>query len=216
MTHGRTEITFVTSSAFKKAENAEVLASCALSDGTLVADKFEFVIIENTIKETLDVDLHQIVTQEAKGAYGQLKRPCIVEHAGLVFADYKADGYPGGLTKPMWDTLKDRFLEETHSQGRAAIATAVIGYCDGRTIRTFVGETPGTLSDQIRGTRDFYWDTVFIPDGQADGEELTYAEIVERDGLKRKMVEFSQSSKAMVSFLEWRLENEPDLWMPID
>lgn len=212
---GAIDVTFVTGSKFKRDENEVFRSACQLPDGTSIDSKFRFVLVDNSIKETLEVDLTRIVSQEVKGAYAKLKRPCIVEHAGLVFTDYADSGYPGGLTKPMWDTLGDRFIEETQSRGRAAIARAVVGYCDGRSIETFVGETAGTLSDQVRGAREFYWDTVFIPDGQ-DGEALTYAEIVERDGLERKMRDYSQSSKAMLKFLEWRLTNEPDLWNPID
>ena len=37
----------------------------------------------------------------------------------------------GGLTKPMWDTLLDRFVDETKSAGRHATARAVVAYCDG-------------------------------------------------------------------------------------
>ena len=46
-----------------------------------------------------------MVRQEVKAAYAQLSIPCIVEHAGLIFADYKDHNYPGGLTKPMWNAL---------------------------------------------------------------------------------------------------------------
>jgi hypothetical protein len=55
-------------------------------------------------------------------AYAQVKVPCIVEHAGLIFDDYKDRSYPGGLTKPMWNTLRDRFIEETRSANRGATA----------------------------------------------------------------------------------------------
>lgn len=205
------EITFVTSSPFKREENAAFLESCAMEDGTLVRDLFSFNIADNTIKETLDVSLTEIVGQEVRAAYARLKKPCIVEHAGLVFADYAVDGYPGGLTKPMWNTLGDRFLEETHSAGRAATAVAAIGYCDGMRVHTFQADTVGILSNEPRGDRDFYWDTIFIPTESNDAG-LTYAEIVAQHGLPHKMREFSQSTKAMLKFLEWRLSNHPALW----
>lgn len=213
---GPIEITYLTSSPSKKAENAVLHEQGVLDDGRKVFEAFTFLIVDNTIKETLDVRLEEIVKAEAKGAYALLKRPCIVEHAGLVFEEYADDGYPGGLTKPMWNTLKqDRFLAETQSRGRRATAVAVIGYCDGVQVHTFVGETSGRLSTEPRGVSDFYWDTVFIPDGQVDAE-LTYAEIVERDGAARKVIEFSQSTKAMMAFLGWRLKNHPSMWTGSD
>lgn len=205
------EVTFVTSSAFKREESAAFLEVCSMQDGTAVGDLFEFNIAANTIKEPLDVSLTEIVSQEVRAAYSRLKKPCFVEHAGLVFRDYAEDGYPGGLTKPMWNTLGDHFLDETHSAGRSATAVATIGYCDGMKVHTFIGETVGTLSHEPRGDRAFYWDTIFIP-SESNDEGLTYAEIVAEHGLAFKMRVHSQSAKAMLKFLEWRRNNEPALW----
>ena len=205
------DITFVTSSPFKREENAEFLTTCRLNDGTPVADAFSFSIVDNTLKETLEVELERIVRSEVKQAYTELKRPCIVEHAGLIFSEYAEQAFPGGLTKPMWNTLGDSFLEETKSVGRGAIAKAVIGYCDGQEVFTFSGQTVGMLSDAPRGHRRFYWDTIFIP-SEDNPSELTYAEIVERHGLSHKLQHYSQSAKAMVDFLEWRREHSPPLW----
>jgi|ERR1051326_6734584 inosine/xanthosine triphosphate pyrophosphatase family protein len=157
-----------------------------------------------------------MVSAEVVSAYSQLKVPCIVEHAGLIFSEYSDRSYPGGLTKPMWDTLRDRFVEETKSAGRRAIARAVVAYCNGKQVQTFVGERAGTIADQPRGGRQFYWDTVFIPQDSAGcAQRLTYAEIVENTdlGLAYKMRELSQSSAAMNKFLEYRLQaGEPELW----
>jgi inosine/xanthosine triphosphate pyrophosphatase family protein len=209
-------IVYVTSSAFKKEENAVFATQCAMDDGTPVRDLFEFDIRPVPIQGILNVDLSVMVSAEVVSAYSQLKVPCIVEHAGLIFADYERSSYPGGLTKPMWDTLNDNFIEETRSAGRPAIARAVIAYCDGKGVKTFVGERSGKISDRPRGKRAFYWDTVFIPD-DASGKagDLTYAEIVEEPtlGLAYKIQALSQSSIAMKAFLKYRLKSgEPELW----
>ena len=212
----KTKIVYVTSSDFKKAENAVFAGTCLLTGGQHIKDMFEFDIRTVEIQEILHVDLQAMVSAEVVAAYAQLKVPCIVEHAGLIFEDYAGKSYPGGLTKPMWNTLQDRFIEETHSAGRRAIARAVIAYCDGMQIRTFVGERTGKIADRPRGSREFYWDTIFIPDdpsGKADG--LTYAEIVDdaKLGLDYKIKELSQSSLAMMAFLEYRLDvGAPRLW----
>jgi XTP/dITP diphosphohydrolase len=116
----------------------------------------------------------------------------------------------------MWDTLRERFVEETGSAGRCAVARAVVAYCDGKQVRTFIGERPGTIAPEPRGDRHFYWDTVFIPDdpsGRSQGK--TYAEIVGSPdlGLSYKIRELSQSSLALKSFLEYRLlTGDPELW----
>lgn len=205
------KIHFVTSSNFKREENAILASRGLLSDGTPIAEAFEFVLVRNSVLETLEPNLERMVIAEAKAAYGVLRKPCIVEHAGLVFDDYAEAGYPGGLTKPMWNTLRDQFLTETHSADRPATARAIIGYCDGKHVYTFSGESRGRLSSTPRGARGFYWDTIFVPDDK-NSEAMTYAEIVESKGLEFKVLELSQSTKAMMEFLHWRLENSPDLW----
>lgn len=215
-TKHRITVVYVTNSKFKKEENEAFLRECVLSDGRRIDDVFEFDIRPVPIQEILNVDLTVMVSAEVVSAYRELKVPCIVEHAGLIFSDYTDKSYPGGLTKPMWDTLQDRFIEETKSAGRQAIARAVIAYCDGKQVQTFIGERMGRISDRPRGGRQFYWDTVFIPeDSSGHSRGLTYAEIVESTdlGLAYKMRELSQSSAAMKSFLEYRLQaGEPELW----
>jgi XTP/dITP diphosphohydrolase len=201
------KVIYVTSNKFKEEENRIFCQEAVFPDGKKISDLFEFDIRSVPIKEILEVDLEVMVQAEVTSAYSQIRVPCIVEHAGLIFEDYKRNSYPGGLTKPMWDTLKDQFIEETKSAGRRAIARAVIAYCNGKCVQTFVGETLGELSSQPRGNRAFYWDTIFIPDdpsGKAVGK--TYAEIAEDSslGLGYKVVKLSQSGRAMLEFLSYR------------
>lgn len=207
------DVTYVTSSKYKTEENEIFQNAWDLSNGDKVDVRFNFLIRAVTIPEVLEVSIEKMVVHEAKAAYSGIKVPCIVEHAGLIFDEYRDHDYPGGLTKPMWNTLGSDFVKETHSAGRRAIAKAVIGYCDGQSSYTFVGETTGTISSDARGDRSFYWDTVFIPD-DANPDQLTYAEIVAdpKMGLRHKVLKQSQSSRAMAAFLEWRLTHRPQLW----
>ena len=207
------KVVYVTSSDFKVAENKAFVSAYELEKGKPVESLFDFEIRRVHIKEVLEIDLNSMVLAEVTAAYSQIKVPCIVEHAGLVFDGYAT--YPGGLTKPMWNSLGDEFIEETHSAGRKASARAVVAYCDGKSAYTFVGETRGKIADHPRGSRQFYWDTVFVPDSSegAPGDK-TYAEIVDEGslGLKFKMSKLSQSSRAMAEFLRFRLHNTPELW----
>jgi XTP/dITP diphosphohydrolase len=207
------DITYVTSSPFKLEENEMFRSKWRLNSGRLVDQVFNFMLRQVAIAESLEVSIEKMVRQEAKAAYARLRVPCVVEHAGLIFGEYKDHDYPGGLTKPMWNALGSAFIEETHSAGRSAIARAVVGYCDGQSSYTFTGETIGKISSEPRGDRSFYWDTVFIP-CDANPDEMTYAEIVAdpRKGLAHKILEQSQSSRAMAKFLEWRLTHRPQLW----
>ena len=202
-------IYYVTTSSHKEEENKIFVKETILSVGKSVDELFDFVIWKENIHERLEIRLERLVELEAKEAYRSLRVPCIVEHEGLVLTDYKDTGYPGGLTKPMWNSLQERFVNELGGSGRRVIATAVVAYCDGKSVQSFIGEMPGSLVDPGRGSRTFYWDTVFVPDS---GGGKTYAEIVEADGLSVK-VRMSQSSKAMTAFLESLLKApKSDFW----
>jgi XTP/dITP diphosphohydrolase len=213
MADRKIHIVYVTSSPFKSKENEVFLDNCLLTDGAPVRDKFEFEIRSVPIKEILEVRIETMVMEEVTKAYSEIKVPCIVEHAGLIFEGY--DSYPGGLTKPMWNVLKDQFIQETHSAKRLVTARAVVAYCDGKTVSTFVGETKGTIAETPRGKREFYWDTIFVPDDPSGRvQNQTYAEIVDDHGLglKYKVMNLSQSTKAMMKFLDFRQNHPPDLW----
>lgn len=209
------DIVYVTASEFKQQEIAIIQKCCPLGDGRLVGDVFRFELRQLEIRERLETRIEDMVRHEVREAYGQIRVPCIVEHAGLVFDGY--DCYPGGLTKPMWNVLHEQFVRKTASANQRATAQAVVAYCDGQRVEAFIGETQGTLVDPPRGGRAFYWDTVFVPDdpaGKANG--LTYSEIVDAPalGLEYKVSKLSQSAKAILKFLEWRRgENgRPKLW----
>ncbi len=213
----RSTIVYATSSQFKKNENGIFVEHYRLPDGVSVRDLFEFDIRSVEVKEVLEVDISAMVHAEVIQAYGRLRVPCIVEHAGLIFDDYREQSYPGGLTKPMWNALGENFVAETRSANRRAIARAVVAYCDGQKVQTFTGETEGTIAESPRGeTHRFYWDTVFIPndpDGLAN--DLTYSQIVESEvlGLNYKVTKLSQSSKAMCKLLEYiRMQGPSPLW----
>jgi inosine/xanthosine triphosphate pyrophosphatase family protein len=209
-------VTYVTSNTYKIRENEILRGNVKFTDGVAVGDVFEFKFRQLPIKEVLEVDLAALVMAEVTKAYTEIRVPCIVEHAGLIFEEYAKDSYPGGLTKPMWNALGDRFVAETQADGRRVIARAVVAYCDGMSVQTFVGETKGVISGVPRGSQPFYWDPVFVPDNP-DGTpgQKTYAEIVDDPafGLTYKVSVLSQSTKAMMKFLQFRRGSPtPSLW----
>ena len=201
----RTKLVYVTSNPNKRDELEILQSALRLSDGRYVQEAFDLEIRPNSIEERLEIDLEVLVQHEAASAYEVVKVPCIVEHAGLLFDQFEACGYPGGLTKPMWNALGPRFLDSARLQDRGATAKAVVGYCDGMRVSTFVGRTHGRLTEEPRGSGAFYWDTIFVPDDpERPGSELTYAEIVDRPdlGLQYKVMRLSQSMKAMRACFE--------------
>ena len=201
-------IVFATTSEFKRKEIAVVLSNCEFKDADnvvrKVSDRFDIPFSDVRTDEPLEIDLVAMVRHKAVSAYRGLLMPCMVEHAGLILKEHQRTGFPGGLTQPTWDALgAEGFLRRTRSAGEHAIARAVFGYCDGMSVSTFVGETEGLIASEPRGSRHFYWDTIFCP---LEFQNKTYAEISDDPsrGIREKM-KVSQSFKALRTLLELRV-----------
>lgn len=206
------QIAYCSWSNYKKEEWALARGTIEL-DGTgkKLGELFDVRFRKVATTEPLLCDLEAMVKFKVESAYRQIQVPCIVEHAGLVLEGFENRSFPGGLTQPMWDSLTPaQFVATCSTLSNRAVARAVVGYCDGLNVYTFLGETRGTLSSSPRGTREFYWDTVFCPDGFGG---RTYAEIVRDDlsGLGEKLG-VSQSIRALKAFMLHRLAAEPSLF----
>lgn len=199
-------IFYATRNSFKTEElriiSEEVEFADVSGDLRKIGSLIEFRISGIPTDEPLEIDLVTMVHHKVKSAYRTLLAPCIVEHAGLILDRHIDAGFPGGLTQPMWDSLSvNDFLARTGAVGERATARSVVGYCDGMRVTTFVGETTGVLASEARGSRSFYWDVIFCPDG---GDGKTYAELADAgaDGLKQKLL-LSQSTKALTKFASY-------------
>jgi XTP/dITP diphosphohydrolase len=205
-------VRYATSSKFKREEIAEISRTVMVissSASMIVGECFEFDFLSVSTDEPLERDLTRMVTHKVRSAYRQIMSPCVVEHAGLILETFQGQNYPGGLTQPMWDAIgADGFIRSVTWAGARAIARAVVGCCDGLRVLTFVGDTNGTIANKPSGPREFYWDTVFCPDG---GGGLTYAEISGKEGVARK-VALSQSTKAMSACLEYLLKEPANMF----
>lgn len=125
------------------------------------------------VQEILNPDLEEVVRSKALEAYKIVRQPCIVEHGGLFFTG--AQEFPGVFGRIIWRALQDRmcdFLREGES--RQAAARACLGYCDGKQIKFYLGETRGEMALKARGDYNRNsWDPIFIPDGSVQ----TYGEM---------------------------------------
>jgi non-canonical purine NTP pyrophosphatase (RdgB/HAM1 family) len=102
--------------------------------------------------------------------------PFFVEHTGLVIDAWK--GLPGGLIGVFMKTVGNdgicRMMSAYEGTDRRARASVVIGYFHQPSgIQLFHGDTPGTISEEPRGSANFGWDPIFIP----EGSEKTYGEM---------------------------------------
>lgn len=200
-------LVYATRSDFKRQELATILAETVFRDeagaDVVIGSKFEITFSDAQTDEPLEADLSEMVRHKAVSAYRKILVPCIVEHAGLILEPHRAVNFPGGLTQPMMDALgPENFVRRLSASGERAIAQAVVGYCDGMSVEVFVGETEGVIVGDPRGSREFYWDTIFCPD---EYPGLTYAEIAmdPGKGVSAKM-KVSQSAKAFRKLVEHR------------
>ncbi|WP_158789127.1 non-canonical purine NTP pyrophosphatase [Granulicella sp. L46] len=179
---------FVTMNPFKEQEVTQYLQDAPV----------DLQVFKYPIQEILNLNLEVIARDKALKAYARLGRPCAVEHGGLSIEALQ--GLPGGLSKVVWDSVADKvcnFLDANES--RAASAQTVIGYCDGKRVHLFKGETKGTISECSRGDYAFQWDPIFIP----NGDTRTYAEM----GFPEK-ARYSQAAKAWGEFAAYLRANQ--------
>jgi non-canonical purine NTP pyrophosphatase (RdgB/HAM1 family) len=170
-------LTFITSSANKLTEVGRILGR-TLAQASL------------PLEEIQAIDLEPVVYHKARQAYAQLGRPVLVEDTGLAFAAW--NGLPGALIK--W------FLQALGTEGicrllrgetnRAATATALFGYYDGKVYQVFSGEVSGVVPQSPCGSLGFGWDAIFQPLGC----EQTFAEMTpeEKDRFSMRRLALEQ------------------------
>jgi XTP/dITP diphosphohydrolase len=179
------KIYFITTNGFKKEE-----ALSAFRGSGIPID-----VVQLEIQEIMHLDLGVIVKDKLLKAYKEFGLPCAVEHGALHIDSLNR--LPGGISKVVWDTIQGKICNLIlPSEERGATAKSLVGYCDGKKMYFFEGETRGTISDKARGDRAFQWDPIFIPEGC----EKTYSEL----GFPGKE-EYSQATKAwqkLINFLK--------------
>jgi XTP/dITP diphosphohydrolase len=133
----------------------------------------EIEAVEVDLPEIQSLDLFEILKQKAEVAWEIVRRPLVVEEAGLELV--ALNGFPGPLVKWMLEAVGAEGIAKTaHALGdpRAAARCALL-YRDAARTVVAEGSTSGTLVLPGRGGHGFGWDPVFLP----DGETRTFAEL---------------------------------------
>jgi len=174
---------FVTTNEFKKEEVTKIF-----SNSNVVLE-----VVNIHISELMHLDLEEIVKDKLLQAYKLFGLPCAVEH-GAIHID-ALNRLPGGISKVVWDSVGDKICKFIQpGEPRTATARSLVGYCDGKKMHFFLGETKGMIAEESRGDRKFQWDPIFIPDGSTS----TYSEL----GLSEKY-QFSQATKAWSQLIKF-------------
>lgn len=117
------------------------------------------------LPEIQSLDLEEVVRDKAWRAFEKIKEPVLVEDTSLEFESLGS--LPGPYIKWFYERLGNEGLCHLLNgyENRNAIARAQFGFCDGKEVYIFEGSTYGKIADKPRGSGDFGWGPIFIPDG---------------------------------------------------
>jgi len=179
-------VTFVTGNRHKFREAREILK------GFGVTTRHSGIHVDEIQSESL----REIARCAAHEAYAKLRRPLLVEDAGLFIEHLR--GFPGPYSAYVHSTIGTGGVLKLMRTvaDRKAEFRSVVAYCAGpNRVFTFTGSVFGEISRQERG-RGWGYDPIFCPRGF---KGRTYAEL---GGLKN---EISHRKISLVRFARWFL-----------
>lgn len=139
--------------------------------------------IDLDLQEIQSLNVKDIVEYKVKEAYKIMQKPVVVEDASLTF---NAMGrLPGTLIKWFLDELGNEGLCRLLDQhkDKSAVAATTFALYDGKDLHLFTGETNGSIAHHPRGSHDFGWTPIFIPEGY----DITWAEMNDEEQAKTSM-----------------------------
>jgi XTP/dITP diphosphohydrolase len=144
----------------------------------------EVEAVEVDLPEIQALNVLEILQEKAEAAWQALRRPLVVEDAGLGLL--ALNGFPGPLVKWMLFAVGAEGIAKTaHALGNVrAVARCGLLYKDAERTVLADGITTGSLVLPGRGEHGFGWDPVFLP----DGESRTFAELTgkEKDAVSHR------------------------------
>lgn len=155
---------FVSSNEEKYREIRGALESCPVDAERVVLD----------LPEIQSLNPVEVAAYKARKAYEHLQNGLVlVEDTGLAITAW--NGFPGALIKWVLGTVGEAGLCRQLNAWEDRRVTATVALClfDGREVRTFIGQTSGTITPEPRGQNGFGWDSIFQPEGYA----ITYGEM---------------------------------------
>ena len=145
------------------------------------------------IPEIQSLDLDEVITEKAKTAYENIKKPVLVEDISLEITSL--NGLPGPFVKFFLQALgTEGTVKLVGTKSTKTKVTAALALYNGSIIKIFKGIVWGTLSKKNRGEGGFGFDKVFIPKGY----KQTYAEMDQK--IKNKI---SHRAKALEKLKEY-------------
>ncbi|MGI9565618.1 MAG: RdgB/HAM1 family non-canonical purine NTP pyrophosphatase [Nitrosopumilus sp.] len=143
------------------------------------------------LEEIQSNSLNDIAIKKAKDAFHECKKPVIIEDDGLFIESL--NGFPGPYSSFVFTTIGNEGILNLLKKNRNAKFVSIITYCDKNSLRSFVGNLDGTISNSKQGN-GWGYDPIFIPIKM----KKTFAEISNKN-------ELSHRYKALKKFSSWYL-----------
>ena len=131
------------------------------------------------VEEIRSDSLEEVAAASAHAAHAELGVPLFVEDSGLFVPSLNE--FPGAYSAWVFRKLGNKGLLEL-AAGMPVEFRACVAYADGSHLHAFTGLVKGKLSEEVRGTRGFGYDPIFIPEktpGVRHSGEKTFAEVPE-------------------------------------
>jgi XTP/dITP diphosphohydrolase len=130
------------------------------------------------IDEVQSLDQKLIALDKAVKAYTLLQRPVLIDDAGIYMQRYHE--FPGTMTKFVYEGLQFEGIKRLFDEGDRAYFRLYMVYMESPdVVKVFEGRCDGILIKPLVADAEpgLPWDVYFIPDGQPEGQRLTYSQM---------------------------------------
>ncbi|HIQ55351.1 MAG TPA: XTP/dITP diphosphatase [Pyrodictium sp.] len=144
--------------------------------------------------------LRDVAVFAAVLAYQHVRAPVIVEDAGLFVVALK--GFPGPYSNYVYKTIGVNGLLKLMEgiEDRRAYFLSVVAFAYSEGVKVFYGRVDGEIAHEIRGSKGFGFDPIFIPSGST----RTFAEMDVEEKNR-----YSHRAQAIRRFCEWLVSKRP-------
>lgn len=144
-----------------------------------IAKKFGIEIewLKMEYEELQGFELEEIAKRSAEILAREIREPFFIEDSGLFIE--ALNGFPGPYSSYVFKTIGNRGILKLMDgiSNRRAYFKAVVAYFDGSKVYIFDGRVDGEISKEIRGSKGFGFDPIFLYRGK------TFAEMGEEKNL---------------------------------
>lgn len=161
-----------------------------------VKSSIELEQVELPLIEMQGLDLRAIAVAKARQAYAQLKRPLLVDDAGIYFEKYNQ--FPGVMTSFVYKAIGMEGIFKLIEQGDRIYRLLYLVYVDDHgQEHVFEGRCSGTVIKPTFFKKDAKrpFDDIFFPDGSS----VSYSDLLETPA----HIAYAYRLKAVQALLDW-------------